>query len=77
MHKPFECVGEVEESVAAVRMLREQEAWRDHVVVRELGQWIEEHLPEGDGRAEDVLAVGAEHFVPERLLEQIHACFGP
>ena len=32
-HKPFECVGEETETVAALRLLADQPAWRDHAVV--------------------------------------------
>ncbi|SCL15327.1 hypothetical protein GA0070616_0696 [Micromonospora nigra] len=35
-HKPFECVGEVEESVVALSLLAEQDEWRDAPVVRAL-----------------------------------------
>lgn len=35
-HKPFECVGEVEESVVALSLLAEQDQWRDAPVVRAL-----------------------------------------
>ncbi|MFC7549377.1 hypothetical protein [Plantactinospora sp. GCM10030261] len=35
-HKPFECVGEVEESTVALGLLAEQEQWRDAPVVRAL-----------------------------------------
>ncbi|MBB4961845.1 hypothetical protein FHR38_005578 [Micromonospora polyrhachis] len=35
-HKPFECVGEVEESLVALGLLTEQEQWRDAAVVRAL-----------------------------------------
>jgi len=35
-HKPFECVGEVEESLVALALLTEQEQWRDAPVVRAL-----------------------------------------
>ena len=34
--KPFECVGEAEESVAAIRMLADDPRWSDHSVVRRL-----------------------------------------
>ncbi len=33
-HKPFECVGEEQESVAAIRLLAAQERWSSHAVVR-------------------------------------------
>jgi hypothetical protein len=35
-HKPFECVGETEESLAAVRLLAEHEDWSDALVVKQL-----------------------------------------
>jgi UDP-N-acetyl-alpha-D-muramoyl-L-alanyl-L-glutamate epimerase len=35
-HKPFECVGEIEESRAAVSLLSSSTDWKDAVVVREL-----------------------------------------
>ncbi len=35
-HKPFECVGEVEESVVALGLLAEQDQWREAPVVRAL-----------------------------------------
>ncbi|MFJ6167376.1 hypothetical protein ACIQH6_19820 [Micromonospora orduensis] len=35
-HKPFECVGEVEESVVALGLLAEQDQWRDAPVIRAL-----------------------------------------
>ena len=36
-HKPFECVGEIEESAAAMAHLAGQAEWRDDAVVRRLG----------------------------------------
>ncbi|MFG1885354.1 hypothetical protein [Micromonospora sp. NPDC049102] len=35
-HKPFECVGEVEESVVALGLLAEQDQWRDAPVIKAL-----------------------------------------
>src|SRR6201999_331541 len=35
-HKPFECVGEVEESVVALGLVAEHRDWRDAAVVRTL-----------------------------------------
>ena len=35
-HKPFECVGEIEESVAAIRLLADDVRWRDQAVVKRL-----------------------------------------
>jgi hypothetical protein len=62
-HKPFECVGEVEESVVALRLLRDDPQWRDTAVVTALvaavpaEAWAASH-------AETVLTPGGPHFVP-------------
>jgi hypothetical protein len=40
--KPFECVGQVEESAAAFRLLSEREEWRDLAIVRRVAH---DHLP--------------------------------
>ncbi|MEV4138538.1 hypothetical protein AB0J72_40995 [Dactylosporangium sp. NPDC049742] len=35
-HKPFECVGEIEESLVALRLLAEQDEWKDTLIVSAL-----------------------------------------
>jgi UDP-N-acetyl-alpha-D-muramoyl-L-alanyl-L-glutamate epimerase len=75
-HKPFECVGEEEESLAAIRMLATQPRWRGHGVVRRL---VAEVLPLHDpthGDPARVLALNDEHLVPEYLLEDVTALLG-
>jgi hypothetical protein len=75
-HKPFECVGEEEESVAAIRMLATQARWREHRVVRRL---VAEVLPRFDasvGDPERVLALSDEHLVPDYLLQDVTALLG-
>ncbi|MFG2056060.1 hypothetical protein ACGFI9_18740 [Micromonospora sp. NPDC048930] len=62
-HKPFECVGEVEESVVALSLLAQQEQWRDAPVVRALV----EALPETAWTAaatSDVFTPAGPTFVP-------------
>jgi UDP-N-acetyl-alpha-D-muramoyl-L-alanyl-L-glutamate epimerase len=72
-HKPFECVGEEQESVAAMRLLADDERWREHAVVRRLtAEVLPSHpLPEGD--PETVLALGEDHDVPDRLMAEVRA----
>ena len=68
-HKPFECVGEEAESVAAFRLAAERPEWRDAYVVR---RFAAEELPgvaPGFGLPADVLRLAPEHCVP--------ASFGP
>jgi hypothetical protein len=62
-HKPFECVGEEEESAAAFRLLAEQPAWRDATVVRAL---IAE-LDPGRGDPGAFLEPSSDHCVPPRF----------
>ncbi|MCA2218551.1 hypothetical protein [Jidongwangia harbinensis] len=62
-HKPFECVGEVEESLVALTLLSEQEQWRDAPVLTALraavpaSAWIA-------ASADDVLTPGGPTYVP-------------
>ncbi|MFE9690759.1 hypothetical protein [Micromonospora sp. NPDC005806] len=62
-HKPFECVGEVEESVVALSLLAQQEQWRAAPVVRALV----EALPDTAWTAaatSDVFTPGGPNYVP-------------
>jgi UDP-N-acetyl-alpha-D-muramoyl-L-alanyl-L-glutamate epimerase len=75
-HKPFECVGEEEESLAAIRMLATQSRWGGHRVVRRL---VAEVLPRYDATAGDparVLAPSDDHAVPDSLLQDVTALLG-
>ncbi|BCJ50822.1 hypothetical protein Asp14428_22970 [Actinoplanes sp. NBRC 14428] len=62
-HKPFECVGEVEESLVALAMLADDPQWRDAPVVAALrdavpaGAWAE-------ASRDAVLTPGGQTFVP-------------
>ena len=72
-HKPFECVGEEEESLAAISLLAADERWRDRPVVARL---VAEVL---DGRTADlaaVLTLSDEHNVPDELIDDVHALLG-
>jgi UDP-N-acetyl-alpha-D-muramoyl-L-alanyl-L-glutamate epimerase len=75
-HKPFECVGEEQESLAAIRLLVCDERWREHSVVRRL---VDEVLPRFRADAGDpdaVLALSDEHAVPAALLTEVRAVLG-
>jgi ribosomal protein S18 acetylase RimI-like enzyme len=75
-HKPFECVGEEEESLAAIRMLGADPRWRDHRVVRRL---VAEVLPQFAAAAGDpvrALALGEDHAVPAALMPDVRAVLG-
>jgi hypothetical protein len=75
-HKPFECVGEETETIAAFRMLAEQPAWRDHAVVARFASEVLPGLPAGTGNVATELAESDRHHVPEDVLGAVHEVLG-
>ncbi len=75
-HKPFECVGEEQESLAAMRLLAADERWREHAVVRRLAAEVLPAHPPPQGDPETVLALSDEHDVPAVLLDGVRAVLG-
>lgn len=71
--KPFECVGEEEESRAAMRMLAADPRWREHRVVRRLTAEVLPRFAADDGVPEDALALSGEHSVPAELMPAARA----
>ncbi|MEO6500647.1 MAG: hypothetical protein ABIQ09_01905 [Jatrophihabitantaceae bacterium] len=71
-HKPFECVGEIEESQAAVVRLGELAPWREAVVVRRLLAEIDGPLPPWS----DVLDRRGPSYAPQAFLQSLHALTG-
>lgn len=71
--KPFECVGEEEESEAAIRMLAADPRWRDHSVVRRLAAEILPSSEADGGVPEDAFALSDEHSVPTELMSAVRA----
>jgi hypothetical protein len=67
-HKPFECVGEIEESAAVLTHLAGLAMWRDAVVVSALAP----RLPRGDFDA--LFAMREPHLVPQQYLAMLDAC---
>lgn len=75
-HKPFECVGEEQESLAAIRMLASQARWSGHSVVRRLLAEVLPRYGASDGDPAQVLALGEDHFVPDHILGDVTALLG-
>ncbi len=71
--KPFECVGEREESVAALRLLADDPRWADHAVVRAAAQRLLPAVPVDFGQPATVLALSDDHEIPPRLLPAVDA----
>ncbi len=72
-HKPFECVGEEQESIAAIRLLADDERWCDHGVVRRLVTEVLPRFSADEGDPERVLALSDEHAVPAALMSEVRA----
>ncbi len=73
--KPFECVGEEEESRVAMRMLADDPRWRDHLVVRRLAaEVLPQFAAEEDPAA--ALALSDDHDVPPGLIPSVRALLG-
>jgi hypothetical protein len=75
-HKPFECVGEEQESLAAMRLLARDSRWRGQRVVRRLTAEVLPRFPVDAGDPYAVLALSDEHAVPAALLAEVRAVLG-
>jgi UDP-N-acetyl-alpha-D-muramoyl-L-alanyl-L-glutamate epimerase len=75
-HKPFECVGEEQESLAAIRLLAEDPRWSAHPVVRRLAAEVLPRFAPEDGAPGRVLELSDEHAVPPALLSEVRALLG-
>jgi len=72
-HKPFECVGEEEESLAAISLLARDPRWRDRPVVRRLADEVLAPRGADPARVDAALALSDDHAVPAELLGSVHA----
>ena len=72
-HKPFECVGEIEESQAALALTAEQSAWQQDAVIRHFIGRVSGQLPSWRSQADAALASAHEHRLPHRFLEALNA----
>jgi UDP-N-acetyl-alpha-D-muramoyl-L-alanyl-L-glutamate epimerase len=75
-HKPFECVGEEQESLAAMRLLAADPRWSAHRVVRRLAVEVLPEHPATAGDPAEVLALSEEHRVPLALMSEVRAFLG-
>jgi hypothetical protein len=72
-HKPFECVGEISESAAAMAYLGRDPAWHDSVVIRRLHHDYPA-LRQGDtGDFATLLAARHPHQMPDRFQAMLDA----
>ncbi len=64
--KPFECVGEVEESLAALHLIADRPEWRDDVVV----QWFNRNLRDGLAEPEKLVQAQMQDATEDRIPER-------
>jgi hypothetical protein len=72
-HKPFECVGEGQESRAALYTLSRRAEWREDALV---ARFVGEILPQlniADLALDPLLVPAGEHFLPARFANLAHA----
>ncbi|WP_432988066.1 hypothetical protein [Dactylosporangium sp. CA-233914] len=74
-HKPFECVGEIEESLVALRLLTEHPDWRDSPIVTALAAEVPA-LPT-DAEVDAAFAGDGPNLVPARYLAALTSLGSP
>jgi hypothetical protein len=74
-HKPFECVGEGQESRAAMAVLGDRPEWREDVIVARFNHEIRPQLDAAALAVAPLLEIGGEHRIPAALWERLRANF--
>ena len=69
--KPFECVGEVEESIAAFQLLGASDHWRDHLVVRHMNNVVFPQMSIPPDLFDQVLTPSSKHCIPARFQDAL------
>jgi len=74
-HKPFECVGEGQESRAAMAVLASRPEWKEDALVVRFIREIQPQLTASELEIAPLLKLDGEHRVPAALWEQLRANF--
>ena len=74
-HKPFECVGEGQESRAAMATLAARPEWQEDALVARFVREIQPQLVASELEIQPLLELDGEHRVPAALWEQLRANF--
>lgn len=70
-HKPFECVGEIEESAVLMALASYHKQWKNDNIVHSLSQKLGMSQAEAQQRFESLLALRHPHAVPSDFLKWI------
>jgi len=62
-HKPWECVGEIAESGAALLRLAERDDWKDAAIVRALAPRLATLMPDWPGVWQELMTPSPQHFL--------------
>jgi hypothetical protein len=77
-HRPFECVGEVEESQAALWLIATKSQWATAELVRELSSELAAAgVAVSDATVEAILTPSHDHFVPPAALQALLGAVEP
>lgn len=72
-HKPFDCVGETRESLAAFCMLARDGQWHNTALVRRFSAEVLPDLDNPSSLIDEALAAGGPHRIPERFRSAVDA----
>jgi UDP-N-acetyl-alpha-D-muramoyl-L-alanyl-L-glutamate epimerase len=76
-HKPWECVGEIGESCAAVLKLAARPEWKESFVLRSLAPRLEPFAPRLEEEWRRLLTPSSDHSLPPRYERLLNAYLGP
>jgi hypothetical protein len=71
-HKPWECVGEIAESAAALLKLAQDPQWRDVAIVSALAPRISTLMPDPDSVWRALMTPSKDHLLPARFEKMLH-----
>jgi UDP-N-acetyl-alpha-D-muramoyl-L-alanyl-L-glutamate epimerase len=75
-HKPWECVGEIGESCAAVLKLSARPEWKESFILRSLAPRLEPFAPRLEEEWRRLLTPSPDHSLPPRYERFLHAYLG-
>ena len=71
-HKPFECVGEISESRAALKQINLIEAWQSSLLVNKLSPEVIRQTKDSDANMSDFLVINELYKLPKHYQKQLN-----